>query len=49
VKENWETHHLLRDMARQLCISDERIGIAGIKDKRAITTSCEHPGGSRDI
>jgi tRNA pseudouridine13 synthase len=37
-KENWETHHLLRDMARQLCISDERIGIAGIKDKRAITT-----------
>lgn len=38
VKENWETHHLLRDMARQLCISDERIGIAGIKDKRAITT-----------
>ncbi|HTY09390.1 MAG TPA: tRNA pseudouridine(13) synthase TruD, partial [Candidatus Edwardsbacteria bacterium] len=37
-KENWETHHLLRDMARQLGISDERIGIAGIKDKRAITT-----------
>ena len=37
-KTNWETHHLLRDMARQLSISDERIGIAGIKDKRAITT-----------
>ncbi|HEY3272629.1 MAG TPA: tRNA pseudouridine(13) synthase TruD, partial [Methanocella sp.] len=37
-KDNWETHHLLRDMARQLAISDERIGIAGIKDKRAITT-----------
>lgn len=36
-KENWETHHLLRDMARQLGISDERIGTAGIKDKRAIT------------
>lgn len=36
-KANWETHHLLRDMARQLGISDERIGIAGIKDKRAIT------------
>jgi tRNA pseudouridine13 synthase len=37
-KVNWETHHLLRDMARRLGISDERIGIAGIKDKRAITT-----------
>jgi tRNA pseudouridine13 synthase len=37
-KENWETHHLLRDMARQLGISDDRIGIAGIKDKRAITS-----------
>jgi tRNA pseudouridine13 synthase len=35
---NWETHHLLRDMARRLGISDERIGTAGIKDKRAITT-----------
>ncbi|OPY28821.1 MAG: putative tRNA pseudouridine synthase D [Methanocella sp. PtaU1.Bin125] len=38
VKENWETHHLLRDMARQLGISDDRIGIAGIKDKRAVTS-----------
>lgn len=37
-KEGWETHHLLRDMARQLGISDQRIGIAGIKDKRAVTT-----------
>jgi tRNA pseudouridine synthase, TruD family len=37
-KTNWETHHLLRDMARRLGISDERIGVAGIKDKRAITT-----------
>lgn len=37
-KENWETHHLIRDLSRQLGISDERIGIAGTKDKRAITT-----------
>jgi tRNA pseudouridine13 synthase len=37
-KVNWETHHLLRDLARQLGISDERIGTAGLKDKRAITT-----------
>ncbi len=37
-KENWETHHLLRDISRVLGISDERIGIAGTKDKRAVTT-----------
>ncbi len=37
-KENWETHHLLRDISRQLGISDERVGIAGTKDKRAVTT-----------
>jgi tRNA pseudouridine13 synthase len=37
-KENWETHHLIRDLSRQLGISDERIGIAGTKDKRAVTT-----------
>lgn len=37
-KENWETHHLLRDISRALGISDERIGIAGTKDKRAVTT-----------
>ncbi len=37
-KENWETHHLIRDLSRHLGISEERIGIAGTKDKRAITT-----------
>jgi len=37
-KENWETHHLIRDLSRQLGISEERIGIAGTKDKRAVTT-----------
>ncbi|CAJ37753.1 tRNA pseudouridine(13) synthase TruD [Methanocella arvoryzae] len=37
-KENWETHHLIRDLSRQLGISDDRIGLAGTKDKRAITT-----------
>ena len=37
-KENWESHHIIRDMSRQLGISDDRIGIAGTKDKRAITT-----------
>jgi len=37
-KENWETHHLIRDISRELGISDERIGIAGTKDKRAVAT-----------
>ncbi|AFD00241.1 putative tRNA pseudouridine synthase D [Methanocella conradii HZ254] len=37
-KENWETHHLIRDLSRQLGISEERIGIAGTKDKRAVTS-----------
>nr|WP_255668549.1 tRNA pseudouridine(13) synthase TruD [Methanocella sp. CWC-04] len=37
-KENWETHHLIRDLSRQLGISEGRIGIAGTKDKRAVTT-----------
>jgi tRNA pseudouridine13 synthase len=37
-KENRESHHLIRDISRQLRISDDRIGIAGTKDKRAITT-----------
>jgi tRNA pseudouridine13 synthase len=37
-KENWETHHLIRDLSRRLGVSEERIGIAGTKDKRAVTT-----------
>ena len=37
-KKNWEMHHLIRDLSRQLGISEERIGIAGTKDKRAVTT-----------
>lgn len=37
-KDNWETHHLIRDLSRQLGIGAERIGIAGTKDKRAVTT-----------
>ena len=38
VKENWESHHLIRDLSRQLGIGGERIGIAGTKDKRAVTS-----------
>ncbi|MCL2318264.1 MAG: tRNA pseudouridine(13) synthase TruD, partial [Methanomassiliicoccaceae archaeon] len=35
---NWETNRLVRMMSRSLGISRERIGFAGTKDKRAITT-----------
>ena len=35
---NWETNRLVRLLARSLNISRERIGFAGTKDKRAVTT-----------
>lgn len=35
---NWETNRLIRIMARSLGVSKERIGFAGTKDKRAVTT-----------
>ena len=35
---NWETNRLIRLMARNLGISREKIGFAGTKDKRAVTT-----------
>jgi len=35
---NWETNRLVRQLARALHISRRRIGYAGTKDKRALTT-----------
>lgn len=35
---NWETNRLVRLLSRGLGISRERIGFAGTKDKRAVTT-----------
>jgi tRNA pseudouridine13 synthase len=35
---NWETNRLVRMLSRSLGVSRERIGFAGTKDKRAITT-----------
>lgn len=35
---NWETNRLVRLLSRNLGISRERIGFAGTKDKRAVTT-----------
>lgn len=36
--QNWETNRLVRELARNLHISRRRIGFAGTKDKRALTT-----------
>lgn len=35
---NWETNRLVRQLSRALQISRRRIGFAGTKDKRAVTT-----------
>lgn len=35
---NWETNRLIRQLARALRISRHRIGFAGTKDKRGVTT-----------
>jgi tRNA pseudouridine13 synthase len=36
--KNWETNRLIRLLSRQLGISRKRIGFAGTKDRRAVTT-----------
>ena len=46
---NWETNRLVRMLSRSMGISRERIGFAGTKDKRAVTTqlmSFEVPDGA---
>lgn len=37
-KRDWDTHHLTRSLAKILQISQKRVGFAGTKDKRALTT-----------
>jgi len=37
-KRDWDTHHLTRTLSKVLQISQKRIGVAGTKDKRALTT-----------
>jgi tRNA pseudouridine13 synthase len=37
-KTNWDTHHLIRELARHLRISQKRFGFAGTKDKRAVSS-----------
>ncbi len=36
-KFNWDTHQALQEIARKLHVSQSRFGIAGTKDKRAVT------------
>ncbi|UCE36870.1 MAG: tRNA pseudouridine(13) synthase TruD [Thermoplasmata archaeon] len=36
--KNWETNRLIRQMSKRLGISRKRIGFAGTKDRRAVTT-----------
>ncbi len=36
-KFNWDTHRALREIAKRLHVSSKRLGIAGTKDKRAVT------------
>ena len=36
-KKDWDTHHLIRELAGQLRISQKRFSWAGTKDKRAVT------------
>lgn len=38
MKENWETHSVIREISRRLGVSRNRIGFAGTKDKNAVTT-----------
>jgi tRNA pseudouridine13 synthase len=37
-KTNWDTHTVVRELARRLRVSRNRIGFAGTKDKFAVTT-----------
>lgn len=56
--KNWETNRLIRELSRTFHVSRNRIGFAGTKDKRAVTTqlfSIYYPGkelpdvGIRDV
>ncbi len=46
---NWETNRLVRLMSRSLGVSRDRIGFAGTKDKRAVTTQLMSFYGQHDL
>ena len=46
---NWETNRMVRLMSRSMGISRDRIGFAGTKDKRAVTTQLMSFYGTPDM
>ncbi len=47
--KNWETNRLIRQMSRRLGISRNRIGFAGTKDRRAVTTQLISIKASKEL
>jgi tRNA pseudouridine13 synthase len=51
VKRNWDTFIVIKNITKQLCISQEQVSIAGIKDAKAVTAqhiTIEH-GSMEDV
>jgi tRNA pseudouridine13 synthase len=51
VKRNWDTFIVIKNITKQLCISQKQISIAGIKDAKAVTAqhiTIEH-GSMEDV
>ncbi len=46
---NWETNRMVRLMSRCMGVSRDRIGFAGTKDKRAVTTQLMSVYGTEDL
>ena len=46
---NWETNRMVRLMSRNMGVSRDRIGFAGTKDKRAITTQLMSVYGTEEL
>ena len=46
---NWETNRMVRLMSRSMGVSRDRIGFAGTKDKRAVTTQLMSVYGSEEL
>ena len=46
---NWETNRMVRLMSRSMGVSRDRIGFAGTKDKRAVTTQLMSVYGTEDL
>ncbi len=47
--KNWETNRMVRLMSRSMGVSRDRIGFAGTKDKRAITTQLMSVYGTEEL